>query len=394
MDRLIKRFDCVRDADLRICERHGVAYQRDMRAARVAYDDSYFDRYKSYEGSTIEQALNAGRCAMLARHVEKGASVIDIGAGSGAFVRKAQAAGYQARGFDVIPKTVSQLRDADAYAEDPGLFDVVTFWDSIEHIDCPEILLREIRANALVLVAIPVFTDLRAIRDSKHYRPGEHLYYWTVEGFVNWMALYGFRLLEQSSHETDAGRESIGAFAFRRDLPTYHDHIEAYQEIHATRHYGSSATELHLQTVAKVVRELQPRSILDYGCGRSDIVAHFWLDGARRIERHDPAIPALKKMPVGQFDLVLCCDVMEHIPMASVDRVLAEIRTKGARALFTISLKLARARLPDGRNAHVTLLTADEWKRLIGDVFGSAKVLPQRYEHELIVLAGPKEGAT
>jgi hypothetical protein len=32
------------------------------------------------------------------------------------------------------------------------------------------------------------------------------------------MGLYGFRLLEMSSHEVDAGRESIGAFAFCRDF--------------------------------------------------------------------------------------------------------------------------------------------------------------------------------
>jgi hypothetical protein len=203
------------------------------------------------------------------------------------------------------------------------------------------------------------------------------------------MAAYGFRLVETSDHETACGRESIGAFAFVRDLPGYHEHLAAYSEMHATRFYGSSATELHLEMVAGVVRELKPASILDFGCGRSDLVAHFWKDGARRIARYDPAIPMWKRMPAERFDLALCCDVLEHVPLADVDRVLSEVKSKSDRAVFTISTKLARARLPDGRNAHVTLLTPGEWRRWIEDVFGKVRVLPARAEHEVNLLGLP-----
>lgn len=390
MNRLIKRFDCSRDADLHICAHRGVAYQRDMGAAPVAYDDAYHDHYQKLEGSSIAEKLNAGRVAMLARHALAESTVLDIGAGCGTFVRAARSWGFQAKGFDIIPKTVKHLKEIEAFADNPDGFDAVTFWDSLEHIDEPETVLKKINRGAVVLVAIPIFEDLTRIRESKHYKPGEHLYYFTRNGFVDWMAMYGFRLLEESSHETEAGREAIGAFAVKRDLPDYHDHIAAYSEMHAGRFYGSSATELHLDTVAKVVKELKPSSILDWGCGRSDLVAHFWLDGARHIERYDPAIPKYKTTPVGRFDLVLCCDVMEHIPLASVDRVLSEVKEHGAVALFTISTKPARARLPDGRNAHVTLLTRDEWRRWIADCFGAVRELPSNFEHELVLLASRK----
>lgn len=391
MDRLIKHFDSSRDSDLRICEHRGVAYQKDMTADRVPYDADYLAKCQAYEGSEIARKVHAGRCALLARHLSDGAAVLDIGAGSGAFVRDAASWGFDAKGFDVIPETAERLRAEKVYSDDVGSFEAVTLWDVIEHMEVPEICLKSIRKGAHLFVSVPVFGDLRAIRASRHYRPGEHLYYWTAQGFIDWMALYGFRLLEQSTHETDAGRDSIGAFAFCRDLPDYHEHIAAYMEIHAARYYGSSATELHLATVAAAVKRLRPRSILDYGCGRSDLAAHFWLDGARKIERYDPAINTFKRMPEGQFDLVLCCDVMEHVPMASVDRVLADIRSKGDTALFTISLKLARAKLPDGRNSHVTLLTRSEWMLWLTDVFGHVDVLPSKWEHELVLLAGPKK---
>jgi 2-polyprenyl-3-methyl-5-hydroxy-6-metoxy-1,4-benzoquinol methylase len=408
MDRLIKRLDATPDADLILCAAHGIAYQADMKSGRVKYDASYLAKVDAYEGGAIAKAVNAGRCALLGRHLqiplspplEKGESlrggqrsgggfsVLDVGSGSGAFVRAAKAAGFNASGWDVIPDAVARLLQDGTYADDPATFDAVTLWDTLEHMEDPELRLRQVSKGALLFVSIPVFDDLGKIRESKHYRPGEHLYYWTAQGFIDWMSLYGFRLLEQSDHETAAGRESIGAFAFCRDLPDYGEHIVAYREIHSTRHYGSSATDLHLAQIAKMVQTYAPASILDYGCGRSDLAAHFWLDGARRIARYDPAIPAFKTMPDGRFDMVLVCDVMEHIPMASVDRVLKEVHEKSSLALFTISTKLARAKLPDGRNAHVTLLTKSEWINWLADEFGKVEVLPSEWEHELILLAG------
>jgi SAM-dependent methyltransferase len=217
MDCHIASFDAVEDGDLSLCVGAGVAFQTEMQAARVLYDDDYFDKYASYEDTPVANALNRGRCSLLARHAAEGASVLDIGAGCGTFVRAAAAWGFESRGFDVIQKTVQYLRSIKAYASNPALFEVVTFWDSLEHIDKPGELLDQVRPGSVVLVAIPIFEDLWRIRESKHYRPGEHLYYFTESGFINWMALRGFRLLEISDHETAAGRESIGAFAFYRD---------------------------------------------------------------------------------------------------------------------------------------------------------------------------------
>jgi 2-polyprenyl-3-methyl-5-hydroxy-6-metoxy-1,4-benzoquinol methylase len=386
VDSLIKRFDAKKDDDLTFIDSRGIAYQR--AAGRVRYDNAYAHKVEAYEGSEIARKVNAGRVAMLRRHLPVGASMLDIGSGTGEFLHAARAAGYDAKGYEVIPKMANELEAHQLFAADPHPFDAVSLWDVIEHMEDPSARLKQTRKGALLFVSLPVFGDIRAIRDSKHYRPDEHLYYWTEQGFINWAALYGFRLLETSRHECEAGRDSIGAFAFVKDLPDYHDHLAAYQEMHATRHYGSSATELYLKTCAHVVRMCNPTSILDYGCGRSDLVAHFWMDGKRRIARYDPAIPAFKSMPEGRFDLTFCCDVLEHIPMAHVDRVLHEVKDKSGVVLFTISTKPSRAKLPDGRNAHVTLLSKSEWQRWIADYFRAVQVLPSEYEHELVLLAG------
>lgn len=216
MDAFISAFTAVEDADLRLCTDQGVAYQADMTAGKIEYGDEYHDHYAKLEGSPVANALNAGRCAMLARHAPAESSVLDIGAGCGTFVKAARSWGFDAKGFDVIAKTVDFLKSMDAFADDPERFDVVTFWDSLEHIENPGTVLRRISSGAVVLVAIPLVTDLTKVRESKHYKPGEHLYYFTECGFVEWMNRHGFRMLEYSAHEVEAGRESIGAFAFRR----------------------------------------------------------------------------------------------------------------------------------------------------------------------------------
>lgn len=216
MDKFIQSFAADADGDLTICAQDGVAYQNDMTTC-VSYDADYLAKCDAYADGDIAKAVNAGRCALLQRHLAVDASVLDIGAGSGAFVRAAASWGFSAKGFDVIPETVDRLRAEGLYAEPAKTFDAVTMWDVLEHIEDPAEVLGTVRVGGLLFVSIPVFHYLHRIRESRHYRHGEHLYYFTYCGFVSWMAMHGFTMLELSNHETDAGRDSIAAFAFRRD---------------------------------------------------------------------------------------------------------------------------------------------------------------------------------
>lgn len=216
MDSAIAALDSVADGDLRLCPGAGVAYQADFRAGRVEYGEDYFAKVCAYESGEVARAVNAGRCRMLARHLTRGASVLDWGAGSGAFIRAAREAGFEAQGFDVIDETARWLRAVGWYSCDPVRFDALTLWDVLEHLEDPASLLAQVHAFGRVFVSIPVFPDLRRIRESRHYRPGEHLYYFTAAGFTQWMRCQGFVLVEESAHEIAAGRDSIGAFAFRR----------------------------------------------------------------------------------------------------------------------------------------------------------------------------------
>lgn len=380
MDPLIRRFDGVPDADLMVCRSHGVSYQRDM-SKIISYDDSYFDKYQALEGQPIAEKINAGRIALVDRYAGAVCPVVDVGIGSGEFIKRRPGPTF---GRDINRKAEQWLKVIDRWADDLSAFKAFTFWDVLEHVDNPDRhYFRFIQDGSLVFTCLPVFEELREVRKSRHYKPNEHLYYWTEQGLIDWMVLYRFRLLERQNFETEAGRESITSFAFIRDLPDYHKTLEQYQKLHAPA-YGTSAY-LHFEQIAREVLSFNPKSILDFGCGRSDLVAHFWNDGNRRIEKYDPAIPQFKRLPGGRFDLVLCTDVMEHIPMASVDDVFEQIKDKSQSAIFTISTIPARAKLPDGRNAHVTLLTPDEWMRWIKSIFRKAVRIPTQWDHIVMV---------
>ena len=197
-----------------IADDRGVAFARDMYADRVEYGDAYWQKVMAYEDTDIARDVNAGRCEMLKRHLRNNAIVIDVGAGTGAFVRAARAAGFDARGYDVMPIAVDRLVAQGYYADPATYHDALCMWDTIEHLEDAADMLGCVRE--WLFVSVPVFHDLSAIRESRHYRPGEHLYYFTPAGLIDWLGCYGFQCMELSRHEMEAGRDSIGAFAFRR----------------------------------------------------------------------------------------------------------------------------------------------------------------------------------
>jgi hypothetical protein len=198
------------DDDLVLCPWDGVAYQADM-TPTAAYDETYFAKCASYEGQAIADKINAGRVELVNDFIGMN-RCCDIGIGSGEFIKHRG----NTWGCDVNPVAIEWLRKIGRLADNLNEFAAFTFWDVLEHIPTPEDYLKRIPLHGFVFTSVPIMATVERVRESKHYRPGEHLYYWEMNGFVDWMAMHGFKCVSHRTFEIDAGRDSIHSFGFKR----------------------------------------------------------------------------------------------------------------------------------------------------------------------------------
>lgn len=171
------------------------------------YDEAYWEKYLNMENTDIGHALNKARLDIVSKYSFE--SLIDIGIGSGAFIKELP----NAYGFDINPSAVEWLKSVNKYKE-PKPVDALSFWDSIEHIHNPTGLLQN--AKKYVFISTPIYTDKDHILRSKHFRPNEHCWYFTKDGIINYLGNFGFICIEYSNIETELGREDIGSFVFVR----------------------------------------------------------------------------------------------------------------------------------------------------------------------------------
>lgn len=183
---------------------------------RSTYNSSYWTEYVKRSSTPIGRALTDARINLVQKYLEK-SLVVDIGIGAGQFVQTRL--GYEGItfGYDVNPFGVRWLIDRnlwwDPYFQDPPS---ATFWDSLEHIERIEDILRRIRIFAFV--SVPIFLGREHVLQSKHFKPGEHFWYFTREGLIRKMDANGFFLRESNLIETHLGREDIQTFVFERKI--------------------------------------------------------------------------------------------------------------------------------------------------------------------------------
>lgn len=147
------------------------------------------------------------------------------------------------------------------------------------------------------------------------------------------------------------------------------DLVDYYRRTHATRVYGTSSVK-YLRFLRPEIRLRRPRSILDYGCGQSLFIDLLELGPGVELRRYDPAIAEFSQLPAEPVDLLVNIDVLEHIEEPDLDKVLAEMRTSCRDAIIIVDTVPAKHRLPDGRNAHVTVRPHAWWAERIGRHFG------------------------
>jgi hypothetical protein len=208
----LKSHPSIKMDDLSVNLNNGWAYQTIPNY--IKYDKEYWEKYIKYEENEVCNPLNDFRCSIAEKYCS---NVLDVGIGSGSFIKKLK---IQKKGFDVNKYAVEWLKNNNLYHDpytEENRFDGYCFWDVLEHFENPNDILCKVQKNAFVITSIPIFNDITKVHLSKHYRPNEHLCYFTTNGIVKFFSDLFYDCIEIRSDEIKIGRQDIMTFVFRKN---------------------------------------------------------------------------------------------------------------------------------------------------------------------------------
>lgn len=206
------------DGELLVCQHAGVAY--DPNPLPFQYDERYWMEYQSRSQTEIGKRINDFRCDLAAGYAFD--SILDVGVGSGSFLIEMERRGHSpVYGYDVNPLAIAFLKTMgwwlDPYCSLLSDIQCVTLWDVLEHMPEPHKLLKRLPEDCYLILTLPIFDDVRRIRESHHYKPGEHLTYWTADGLARYLGQHGFSRVECRSDEIALGRKQVKTFVFVKE---------------------------------------------------------------------------------------------------------------------------------------------------------------------------------
>lgn len=143
-------------------------------------------------------------------------TILDYGSGNNAF-SLFRPDGVIIDSYDIgtIGKNVSYPQTGIRHQE----YDLICLWDVIEHVNWKSEpdndMLDAIGRSQALAATIPILPEGQELETWKHYKPGEHLTYFTVGEFLIFMSKLGFELLYHEQPECPP-RQDIHTFMFRR----------------------------------------------------------------------------------------------------------------------------------------------------------------------------------
>ncbi len=136
-----------------------------------------------------------------------------------------------------------------------------------------------------------------------------------------------------------------------------------YRRLHAANKFGGACLGKHIPEIKELIKQYDCESILDYGCGKA---THHKKAKLSNVTLYDPYYEPYSKRLEGSFDMVICTDVMEHIPEEDVGKVLAELIDRTNKVLFlAICTKPALKKFSDGTNVHLTVKPSEWWNDML-----------------------------
>ena len=169
----------------------------------------------------------------------------------------------------------------------------------------------------------------------------------------------------------------------------YKDTLEIYKKLHlngtefdsAENTFDGKSLKFFFQPIKQVIDLTKSKSVIDFGCGKAKYyfeeivinnnsyknITNFW--NINDTFLYDPGVENFSKYPSRKADGVICVDVVEHIPEDDAINFIKELFKLANKFVFiVIACYPAIKTLPDGRNVHLCLKSANDWKKIIKEI--------------------------
>ncbi|MDD2819168.1 MAG: hypothetical protein PHN51_10315 [Candidatus Nanopelagicales bacterium] len=140
------------------------------------------------------------------------------------------------------------------------------------------------------------------------------------------------------------------------------------KDVHIKTVFSDMEIRFFKKPVKGALLSVGAQTLLDYGCGGSnylssgfqgDLSAKEYFE-LKDVYRYEPSRNIDERQPA---DAVVCFDVLEHIFVADIPRVVRELFSLTKKLLIVnVACYKAAATLPNGENAHITVRPPFWWK--------------------------------
>ena len=142
-------------------------------------------------------------------------------------------------------------------------------------------------------------------------------------------------------------------------------YIDLHKQLHkSSLHFTGKSLQHWIAEIDELMITHNCKDMLDYGCGKALFWPEQWM---KKIQGYDPAVIKFSEEP-GPADMVICTDVMEHIPESQVDNTLKHINSLSNKwTFFVIDTKKAKKKFLNGENCHLTIKSPFWWQNKLNE---------------------------
>lgn len=209
------------------------------------YGPDYFhgQEYGDYQAERASLHINfKRRLGELMAMAGNARSLFEIGCAYGFFLELAKPLFDRVAGIDLSPEVVGKARTlgldvtaGDFLATETGSHDIYCLWDTIEHLDRPDLFLekiaRDISPGGLVAITTGDISSLNARWRGKRWRmihPPTHLHYFSAATLTALLERLGFKVVHLSHPGTARSLRAIahGILVLTLKMPGFYKLIE------------------------------------------------------------------------------------------------------------------------------------------------------------------------